>query len=465
MEPIRIEPPRRRPRIIFCLIALTLAVLLLAAGVLWHLRNRAWADEVNFLRESIFDTHLLFDDKMIYMWQLPEEIAASRDDVHQRVNAEADALIKRIPWMRERDIILNLPRLVAALGDLHSNLDDAYWQYDVTPFFFAYMTDGYYFYAYHDGGFSAREQEVALLGSKLVAVNGHDLAAVLEGAAQILASENPYGTRAGLYNPLMNPAILYAIGLHSDPESAPEYTFEAPDGLVTLTPSGMISLPDGVFFQDLTAIIYAKDDPTTRIDHPTDEYELFYLEKDTVLHIRCRAFSGPKIDKLAPDVEAALRINPQLETIIVDMRGNPGGYGRYSYGMLEAIRDGRPDLCQSGRIYVITDGGSLSAAVEMTFYLKTQCNATLVGEPTGQGVWFFAGASPLTLPKSGLAVYLSEYHSLFRVSGIAPIDPQRIYREADAIYPDVLIERTIEEYMADIDPVLEWILAQPLKDE
>jgi len=463
LESIRIGPKYRRSYFI----ALALAFLiLLTAGILWHLRNQAWVEEVNFLRESIFDNHLLFDSYTLYNWQIPNEVMAHADDVRRCINVEADALIARIPWMSAREITFSLPRLIAVLKDGHSAIDPRLWQRTVTPFFFRYLTDGYYFYAYYDNGFPKRETEIALIGSRLVAVNGHAPEKVEDGYMQLNGCENAYLARANGYLSLMSPAMLTMMGLHDSFDTAPEYTLETMDGqVVTITPSGLAygPVPTAAYsaspgYQE--RVILAKNNPYNRANVFKTGYEVNYLDGDTVLHFRCYNFSGPNVHQMTPDLEAALTDNPQLKRIIVDVRGNSGGYGDVAEAAFCAIRDGRPDLWQQGEFYVATDGGSYSASIYMANWLRTLCGATIVGEPTGQGLWFFFGAREIELPKSGLTVYLSGFHTTFKMPDTMYIDPEGLFDGADAIYPDVLIERTIEEYMADIDPVLDWILAQ-----
>ena len=446
--------------------ALVVAAILTAGTIvsLWHLRNQDWTNEVNLLRESIFDTHLLFDSYTLYNWQVPKEVSANADDVRQHINAEADALIARIPWMSDREIALNLPRLVAPLKDGHSAFGSAPWLQKATPFFFRYFADGYYFSAYYDDAFPQREAEMALLGSRLVAVNGHPPEEVEAGLLQLRGCENVYDMRFQATTAFMSPAMLTIIGLNPGLDIAPTYTVETLSGQqVTLTPSGLVTSivdPDG-FWQPKYSekVMLAKNDPANRANDTRSGYELAYLDGGTVLHFRCFTFSGPTLYEIAPDVADALTDNPQLERIIVDVRGNPGGHRDVAEAVLYAIRDLRPELWQRGDVYVATDGGSYSASIYMANWLKTLCGATIVGEPTGQGLWFFYGTVEIELPKSGLSVYLSPYHSLLRADDL-PIDPENTYDGADAIYPDVLIERTIEQYMEDVDPVLEWILAQ-----
>jgi hypothetical protein len=75
-------------------------------------------------------------------------------------------------------------------------------------------------------------------------------------------------------------------------------------------------------------------------------------------------------------------------------------------------------------------------------------NARLVGEPTGARPSGYQDMGTFTLP-----------HSQWQVSY-----SKRLYRfkntDQDALYPDVLIERTIADFLTPQDAALDWIVEQ-----
>jgi hypothetical protein len=80
--------------------------------------------------------------------------------------------------------------------------------------------------------------------------------------------------------------------------------------------------------------------------------------------------------------------------------------------------------------------------------LQLQTNAIFIGEPTGQGPIFFGGPTLIELPNSHLEFTVSTH---LTIAGL-PFD------ERDAIFPDIPIEYTHNDFLKGRDPVLEAAL-------
>lgn len=98
-------------------------------------------------------------------------------------------------------------------------------------------------------------------------------------------------------------------------------------------------------------------------------------------------------------------------SVIVDLRANPGG----SYGHTAAFaRDLPARLPPDGKLYILTSGGTFSAALITAARLKHFAGgrAVIVGEPMGDRPRFWAeAATRVVLPNSGLRVgYATGYH-------------------------------------------------------
>jgi hypothetical protein len=89
-----------------------------------------------------------------------------------------------------------------------------------------------------------------------------------------------------------------------------------------------------------------------------------------------------------------------------------------------------------------------SSGVLNTYEMKQKFNATLVGQPTGQGVNHFGETKTFKLPNSKIKI---KYSSKFF---------QLIDDTANSIKPDIVIEPTIDDYLTGNDPVINYCLAQ-----
>ena len=138
--------------------------------------------------------------------------------------------------------------------------------------------------------------------------------------------------------------------------------------------------------------------------------------------------------------------------LVIDMRHNGGGnytlvrrHLLYKLQMLPAVN--RP-----GGLYVVTGRGTFSAAMTNVTDFRRETDAILVGEPTGARPNGYQERGGFTLPHSGLEVSCSTLRYRFQ--------PER--DDLQAVMPDRRIDPDWRLYRTGRDPVLEWILAQPL---
>src|SRR6185436_14117391 len=68
--------------------------------------------------------------------------------------------------------------------------------------------------------------------------------------------------------------------------------------------------------------------------------------------------------------------------LILDLRGNGGGNNYLNQPLVHALIR-RPELDRTGRLFVIVDRGTFSAAVSLAADLQRETHALFVGEPTG----------------------------------------------------------------------------------
>lgn len=110
-------------------------------------------------------------------------------------------------------------------------------------------------------------------------------------------------------------------------------------------------------------------------------------------------------------------------------------------------------LNYKNNIYVITDGMTFSAAAIISSHLKGRNRAVFVGDETG-GTYngTVAGIMPeVKLPNSKLVVRV----------GLMTIKPnEQTEKEGYGVMPDTYIKPTIEDFLNDKDPELDWILNQ-----
>ena len=101
-------------------------------------------------------------------------------------------------------------------------------------------------------------------------------------------------------------------------------------------------------------------------------------------------------------------------------------------------------------VYILIDSGSFSAGVLFPHQLhKGIEGAILVGTPAGQFANTFGGSIEYTMPNTGYPFYVSSMY----IWGEKDVSQ-------DALYPDVLIRQSLEDYKNGIDAALQYVLDQ-----
>ena len=152
------------------------------------------------------------------------------------------------------------------------------------------------------------------------------------------------------------------------------------------------------------------------------------------------------IDNLFSEVRTAMRDSEIPLKVILDFRGNGGGYVHET--TLKGFVNATGWYAHDG-VYILIDGDCFSAGVMAPYYLRQAVEgAVLVGAPTGQGLWFPANSAYYELPNTGTGFSIGD-------------EITWVVRDwdGDALEPDVTVYQTLEDYENMVDTVLEWALA------
>jgi C-terminal processing protease CtpA/Prc len=208
-----------------------------------------------------------------------------------------------------------------------------------------------------------------------------------------------------------------------------------------------------------------------------DIYWFEYLPESKALYIQydaCQNDPKKPFKDFARELFAYADTNG-VERTIVDLRFNSGGDSSVADPLLKGLRT-RPSLNAPGHLFVLTGPMTFSSGEDAVenfhnsfdiatpkmvdgFYWihsqktdapSTRFNATLVGEPTGGKPNCFGEVKTFELPNSKLNVaYTIKYFQLAS-------DGDPLTRE-----PDITVTRSLADYLAGRDPVLETVLKLP----
>lgn len=146
----------------------------------------------------------------------------------------------------------------------------------------------------------------------------------------------------------------------------------------------------------------------------------------------------------------ALIKTSNAQKLILDMRDNGGGDNTVGYADILKPLKARADLNRKGHLYILVGAETFSAAMNNAAQFQDETNAILVGETIGERPNSYQEPRQFRLPNSHLVVRASTLYYTFRKTG------------ENAVRPDKEIIPTWDDVRAGRDPVLDWVLAQPV---
>lgn len=318
-----------------------------------------------------------------------------------------------------------------------------------------------------------QEENSALLGSQLVAVEGHpieDLRATLR-----TFSGGPVALRdlraAGV---LASPPQLWAVNLIPSEHSV-TYEFVTPDGK-RIKRTFEVSPTNWQIWRSLPSperapwAFQKPDEPFRYQDAP-------HIEAIVVQVRQIQDAGDRKIESFLHEADA-YRQRLGRKNVVLDMRFNGGG----NFYLIRDFMRQWPSRTD-GRFFVLTGPQTFSAAITSIAYLKQAGGdrVSIVGEPIGDRLMFFSDGLPIQLPNSGRffvpAVVRMDYHGGCReyddcAEGIAqpgrptasPALPwlgaiERLPISVASLQPDISAPWTIESWLRGTDPMMDAITA------
>ncbi len=357
-----------------------------------------------------------------YLLSLPYTDHSFSDEETARFQDHVRALRARAGEMSEAEFAMGVAAAAAIADNGHTNLyrGDLFGALNSLPLRFFWFADGLHVVR-------ARKAHEDLIGARVVAYDGAAPEALLAGLAPYYGGNAAFLKFNSPYF-FASPAAMHAAGLAERPDRA-TLTLAFPDGSERAVVIGREEEPTAVARVDRTPLPvetrqeadsghdwrFAPVDPDAgahygrhpETHHWTDELPGggFYIRLRLILDQDDRSL-GRWLDGLAK----GLRAEP-ADYLVIDVRSTFGGNymlaRKFARGVRDFVRPG-------GRIYLLTDGGTFSAAiVTQAFALHAAGEqGVVVGAPIGDEEQFWAeGGGVLTLPNSGFRIWVTTgYH-------------------------------------------------------
>ncbi|MEW5915275.1 MAG: hypothetical protein AB1762_02665 [Gemmatimonadota bacterium] len=396
------------------------AILLMAA---WPVRAQ--------VTRSVDDVARWREDLRFFAAELPSRhVQAFKYVAAEQFAREVAAFDAAIPRLSDAQIRWRFMRLTALLRDGHTNAQIPQYgqRLPVTMF---WHDDGPYITA-------ATAEHAALLGRRVVRLNGHDVKALGDTVRLYLPHENEYGFRARAGFILFYPGAQRDVGLGTD-SSATTLELETRDGRRSTVTLSVV--PRAGFAPALPP----NGEPLYR-QRLTEKYWFVHLPDAQTVFVKYNQCRDNEAFRALTD--SVMRLMDSGATrLVVDLRNNSGGSSQVIKPLIAAIR-ARPSLNQPQSLYAIIGRATFSSGMAAAHDFRTQTNGTIVGEPIGERPNTFGELRRFTLPNSKIEVsYSTRFYRL--VEG-----------EPDAFTPDTSVVTTPQSIVEGRDAVLEWIFRQ-----
>jgi Tetratricopeptide repeat len=365
------------------------------------------------------------------------------------------ALDRKLPTLARHQVIVELARLVARVGDGQTNVA---LTRDPKVGFRTYPVKLYFF---KDGLFirSARQDQADLVGAKVVRIGRMTTAQAYEAVRELIGRDNEMNARYFAPFLLVMPEVLHAVGAIDEPENAPLLLEQAgtrtvavlrPAGPAPMLPSETdVSWVAEAGWVDLRGADGAAT-PLWLRGNPRDPLRFEYLPQSRTAYVQFNRVSDEP-DQSVAAFAARLRAfvdSGAVDRLVLDLRLNRGGDGTLTQPLLlSLIRS--PKLEGPGRLFVLIGRATFSAAQLLVHDLEEYTDAVFVGEPTAGRPNSYGDSRPITLPNTGLTVRAS----ILYWQRTHPLDRRRWKG------PDVAAELTSRDYRTLVDPAMREVLA------
>lgn len=418
-------------------------------------RDRLWEEDILYFAENFLQGHPKLSDANFFIYigggDLTIDDAECEysnelydENVRSEFIALVNLLIPRISELDDLGIRYEALRMASLLDDAHSGVATS--EGNVLPIRFELIgEESELQYCV------VRTTQEHLLGSKLIAINDVPVAELLSRFAQYIPHENIYWlTRriVGAYDHsyLTQKPALQAIGVVDSEAESVEIRFEAEAGILTET----IDFISPRAYDEMELLTHDMVSPKTLSYSQSDNcwYTVVTDAENPYLYVRINSMDYEQTDfmNFYTAVSTQLRDSDVPLKLIIDFRHNSGGV--YEPGVIASFANA-VNRFQSNGPYILIDGRCFSAGMYTPYVLSELIDgAQLVGSPTGQFANCFGTYETFKTPNFEMWFYIADTYRR-NLPG----------QDQDAIYPDVTVYQTWEDYQNKVDTVLEYVLA------
>ena len=395
---------------------------------------RAWREDLHFMAREMERTH-----KNLYHSISREQFAAA-----------VAALDERIPTLERHEVIVEMAKIVAAVGDGHTNIyptRDAKIGFHTLPLAFTFFGDELYVRAAH-------ESQRSLVGARVLRIGDRDVASAYAAVKQMIGRDNEQGARYWAPYLLAMPEVLHAFRITRTLDEVP-LTLMTDHGqeVISLRAFGPVEIMSGDIVTqfnrragwiDVRELSGKPDPPWLR-----GAVDAFHFERlGSLLYVQINTVANTPEETLA---QFATRLHDEIAAAKTGEGRHRSAAQSRRQQHADSSTDSRVDSVRAHR----PQGPSVRHHRPCHFFSRANAGRrarevherTFVGEPSGSKGNAYGDSRKITLPNSGMTVRASIYYW----QDWHPQDKR------DAIVPEIPAPLTFDAYRDNVDPALEAI--------
>jgi hypothetical protein len=371
----------------------------------------------------------------------------------QQFQTAINGLYERIPQLARHQIIVEMARIAAMVGDGHTILrlaHDPEIRFHTLPINLYFFEDGLFIRA-------ANAEYAGLVGARVVRIGNTPVEEATMRVRDLIGRDNEMDVKFFAPFLLIKPEVLHALQMTDNLESVP-FTIEkeGKQQNVSIKHTNSTAVRE-LIDTDTTWLnesgwIDMRDKSSARtplwLKDINNKFWFELLPDSKILYVQINEVGNKKEESLA-DFSRRLfefvEANP-VEKLVFDLRLNRGGNNVLLTPLITEIVKSK--INRRGKLFTIMGRSTWSAAQNFLNYLERYTNTLFIGEPSGSKGNVYGDSRRITLPNSKITVRVSVYYW----QDWYPWDNR------EWTPPHLTAELSAQDYRNNLDPAMNIVL-------